>query len=128
MVLKEVEKGPSEEKYWKPEEVGDYAEGYLYKLVKGDYGKQIELYKDFDEETEEYITQVLPAHADLKRTYVNLVEDAFTRVEVVEVIPPKSKTGNPKYIYKVLQDEDDKMTFPDKEDKKSSEYESETVE
>ena len=108
--------------------VGDYVEGYLYKFVKGDYGKQIELYKDFDEETEEYITQVLPAHADLKRTYVNLVEDAFTRVEVVEVIPPKSKTGNPKYIYKVLQDEDDKMTFPDKEDKKSSEYESETVE
>ena len=128
MVLKEVEKGPSEEKYWKPEKVGDYVEGYLYKLVKGDYGKQIELYKDFDEETEEYITQILPAHADLKRTYVNLVEDAFTRVEVVEVIPPKSKTDNPKYIYKVLQDEDDKMTFPDKEDKKSSEYESETVE
>lgn len=128
MALKEVEKGPSEEKYWKPEKVGDYVEGYLYKFIKGDYGKQIELYKDFDEETEEYITQVLPAHADLKRTYVNLVEDAFTRVEVVEVIPPKSKTGNPKYIYRVLQDEDDKMTFPDKNDNNASQYEAETVE
>ena len=127
MALVEVEKGPSEEKYWKPEKKGDYVEGYLYRFVKGDYGKQIELYKDYDEETEEYITQVLPAHADLKRTYVNLVEDAFTRVEVVEVIPPKSKTGNPKYIYKVLQDVDKKMTFPDKEDEKDSQYTAEEV-
>ena len=127
MALVEVEKGPSEEKYWKPEQKGDYVEGYLYRFVKGDYGKQIELYKDYDEETEEYITQVLPAHADLKRTYVNLVEDAFTRVEVVEVIPPKSKTGNPKYIYKVLQDVDKKMTFPDKEDEKDSQYTAEEV-
>ena len=44
MALVEVEEGPSEDKYWKPEEKGDYVEGYLYKFEKGDYGKQIVLY------------------------------------------------------------------------------------
>ncbi|WP_305514416.1 hypothetical protein [Methanobrevibacter sp. V14] len=112
MALKEVEKGPSEDRYWKPAEVGNYAEGYLYRFDKGDYGKQITLYKGYDEDEGEYILQTLPAHADLKRTYVNLEMDVFTRVEVVEIIPPKSKTGNPKFIYKVLQDDEDKMEFP----------------
>lgn len=120
MVLKEVEKGPVEDKYWKPESIGDFVEGYLYKFEKGDYGLQIVLYKGYDEETGEYITQVLPAHADLKRTYAKLVEDVFTRVEVVDIKQPKSKKGNPKFIYKVLQDDEDKMDFPDK-------YASETV-
>ena len=127
MALVEIEKGPSEDKYWKPEQKGDYAEGYLYKFEKGDYGKQIVLYKGYDEDEGEYILQTLPAHADLKRTYVNLTEDAFTRVEVAEVIPPKSKTGNPKYIYKVLQDLADKIKFPDKQDEVASNYTSETV-
>ena len=112
MALKEVEKGATEDKYWKPAEVGDYAEGHFYKLENGSYGKQIVLYKGYDEEEGEYILQTLPAHADLKRTYVNLENDAFTRVEVVEIIPPRSKTGNPKFVYKVLQDTDDKMEFP----------------
>ena len=40
---------------------------------------------------------------------------------------PKSKTGNPKFIYKVLQDVEDKMDFPDKQDKKDSQYTAETV-
>lgn len=115
MALVEVEKGPSEDRFWYPEQKGDYVEGYLYKFVKGDYGRQIELYKGFDEEENEYILQRLPAHADLKRTYANLIEDAFTRVEVVDVIPTKSKTGKPRYVYKVLQDVEDTMTFPDKE-------------
>lgn len=127
MALEEVEKGPSEEKYWKPEEKGDYVEGYLYKFEKGDYGKQIVLYKGYDEDTGEYITQTLPAHADLKRTYVNLKEDVFTRVEVKDIVKPKSKTGNPKFIYKVLQDVEDKMDFPDKQDEKDSQYSSENV-
>lgn len=127
MALVEVEKGPSVDKYWTPEKVGDYVEGYLYGFVDGDYGKQIELYLDFDEDAKEYITQILPAHSDLKRTYVNLVEDAFTRVEIAEVIPPKSKTGYPKYIYKVLQDVEDKIEFPEKKDAKDSEYTPETV-
>ena len=127
MALVKVEKGPSEDRYWKPENVGDFAEGYLYKFEKGDYGKQIVLYKGYDEEDGEYILQTLPAHADLKRTYVNLVEDVFTRVEVTAVIPPKSKTGNPKFIYEAYQDLDKKMEFPDKQDKQASEYTSETV-
>lgn len=112
MALKEVEKGPSEDRYWKPAGVGDYAEGYLYKFEKGDYGKQIVLYKGYNEEEGEYILQTLPAHADIKRAYVNLEMDAFTRVEVSQIEQPKSKTGNPKFIYKVLQDDEDKMDFP----------------
>lgn len=127
MALVKVEKGPAEDRYWKPEKAGDYVEGYLYKFEKGDYGKQIVLYKGFDEDEGEYILQTLPAHADLKRTYVNLVEDAFTRVEVVEVIPPKSKTGNPKFIYEAYQDVEKTMEFPDKQDEQASEYSSETV-
>lgn len=110
MVLREVEKGPSEDKYWKPAEKGDYVEGHFYRLVKGDFGKQIELYKGIDDDGE-YITQVLPAHADLKRTYANLLDGAFTRVEVVDIEKAKSRTGNDKFIYKVLQDEEDRLDF-----------------
>ena len=127
MALVKVEKGPAEDKYWKPEKVGDYAEGYLYGFEDGDYGSQIVLYKGFNESTKEYILQVLPAHSDLKRTYVNLKEDAFTRVEVTDIIEPKSKTGNPKIIYDAYQDLEKTMNFPDKEDKKASDYTSETV-
>ena len=115
MALVEVEKGPSEDRYWKPSEKGDYAEGYLYGFEDGDYGKQIVLYKGYDEEKGEYILQTLPSHADLKRTYVNLVEDVFTRVEVVDKEEPKVRGSKPKFIYKVLQDVEDKMDFPDKE-------------
>ena len=111
MALKEVAKGPSEDKYWKPAEVGDYVEGYFYKFEKGDYGRQIVLYKGTYDDGE-YITQTLPAHADLKRTYINLIEGAFTRVEVVNIEKAKSRTGNDKFIYKVLQDEDDRLEFP----------------
>ena len=127
MALKEVEKGPSEDRYWRPVEKGDYAEGYLYGFEDGDYGKQIVLYKGYDEEKGEYILQTLPSHADLKRTYVNLVEDCFTRVEVTDIEEPKVRGSNPKFIYKVLQDVEDKMDFPDKQDKKASEYTAETV-
>ena len=48
-------------------------------------------------------------------------------MEVVDVIPPKSKTGYPKYIYEVYQDVENTMTFPDKEDAKASDYSAETV-
>ena len=112
MALKVIDKGPSEDKYWTPEKEGDYVEGYLYKFEKGEYGRQIVLYKGYDEEEGEYILQTLPAHSDLKRTYVNLEMDAWTVVKVVQVIKPKSKTGYPKYIYEVLQDDEKKMEFP----------------
>lgn len=116
MVLKEVEKGPAEDKYWKPAEKGDYVEGHFYKLEQGDYGKQIVLYKGYDEKAEEYITQTLPAHADLKRAYVNLIPGAFTRVEVANIEKAKSRTGNDKFIYKIMQDDEDVMDFPDEDD------------
>ena len=116
MALVEVEKGPSEDKYWKPEEKGDYVEGYLYKFEKGDYGKQIVLYKGYDEDSGEYITQTLPAHADLKRTYVNLEVGDYIRVEVVEVKEPTGKSQYGKIIYKVLKDEDRAVEFPSEED------------
>ena len=110
MALKKVEKGPSDDKYWSPSEIGDYVEGYLYKFEDGDFGKQMVLYKGYDEEQEEYITQVLPAHADLKRSYAKSIIGAFTRVEVVDI--QKGKKYD-KLIYDVLQDEEDAMTFPD---------------
>ena len=110
MVLKEVAKGPSEDKYWKPAEVGDYVEGHFYKFEKGDYGKQIVLYKGIADDGE-WITQTLPAHADLKRTYKNLIPGAFTKVEVVDIEKAKSKKANDKFIYKVLQDDEDRLDF-----------------
>ena len=79
-----------------------------------------------------YIATIEDDNDDVKyKSIVNRVKTKIFNgldIEVVEVIPPKSKTGNPKYIYKVLQDNEDKMEFPDKEDDKASEYESEIVE
>ena len=115
MALVEVEKGPSEDKYWKPEEKGDYVEGYLYKFEKGDYGKQIVLYKGYDEDSGEYITQTLPAHADLKRTYVNLKVGDFIVVEAVDKIQTENM-NYPKWIYKVLVDDDRFVTWDDSDD------------
>ena len=133
MAFKEVEKAPEEKgipPYWKPEQVGDAIEGNIYEFDESVYnGKpqtRINLYCGENEEGES-IMSLLPAHADLKRTYVNLVEDCFTRVEVTDIEEPKVKGSNPKFIYKVLQDVEDKMDFPDKQDKKASEYTAETV-
>lgn len=116
MALKKVKKGPAEDKYWKPTGKGDFVEGYFYKFENGDYGKQMVLYKGYDEEMGEYITQTLPAHADLKRSYVDLITGAFTRVECVDVEKAKSKTGNDKLIYDVFQDDEDIMQFEDGND------------
>lgn len=116
MALKKVEKGPAEDKYWKPTGIGDFVEGHFYKFENGDYGKQMVLYKGYDEEAGEYITQTLPAHADLKRSYVNLIPGAFTKVECVDVEQAKSKTGNDKFIYDIFQDDENIMQFEDSND------------
>ena len=117
MVFKEVEKGPQEMgRYWNPEEVGDEITGHIYKFVNDDYGnKRIDLYLGQDDE-DEAILCMLPAHADLKRTYVNLERGDFINVKLTKLIPPKKENGYPKRIYKVLVDPDEKVTWPDDDD------------
>ena len=116
MAFKEVEKGPEEiGRYWKPEKVGDSIEGNVYKFVDGDFGKQIDLYRGVLEDGEYDLCQ-LPAHADLKRVYVNLNIGDYIRVEVKEIKEPTGKSKYGKMIYKVLKDEDKAVTFPDDED------------
>ena len=117
MAFKEVEKGPEEYgRYWNADKVGDVIEGNIYKFVKDDYGNtRIDLYLGQDEDDEAILT-MLPAHADLKRTYVNLNRGDYIRVELTELIPPRKEGGYPKRIYKVLVDEDRKVEWPDDED------------
>ena len=67
-------------------------------------------------EDDEAILTMLPAHADLKRTYVNLNRGDYIRVELTELIPPRKEGGYPKRSYKVLVDEDRKVEWPDDED------------
>ena len=118
MAFKEVEKGPEEVgRYWKPEKKGDSIEGNIYAFVDGEYGKQIDLYRGMTEDDEYDLCQ-LPAHADLKRTYVNLEVGDFIRVEVAEVKERTDRKGN-KYsvlIYKVLKDEDRALSFDEDDD------------
>ena len=124
MAFEEVEKGPEEVgRYWNADEVGATVEGNIYKFVTDDYGnKRIDLYLGQDEDDEAILT-ILPAHADLKRVYVNLERGDYIRVEVIKLIPPKKENGHPKRIYKVLKDPDKKVAWPDDD----SNYEVETV-
>ncbi len=104
MSFEEVEIGPAEVgRYWKPENIGDYVEGFIYDFEDGDYGKQIILQLDDDQET------TLPAHAHLRRYYRNLEEGDYIRVEVTRIIPPKGKREYPTFEYNVLKDPERKM-------------------
>ena len=116
MAFEEVEKGPEQYgRYWNPEEVGDAVEGNIYKFVTDDYGnKRIDLYLGQDEDDEAMLT-MLPAHADLKRVYVNLERGDYIRVELTKLIPPR-KNGYPKRIYKVLKDPERKVEWPEESD------------
>ena len=105
MAFEEVEVGPEEVgKYWNPEEVGQSIEGNIYGFTTDNYNnKRIELYLGLDED-DEPITTILPAHAHLKRYYVNLNEGDYIKVELTKLIPPKGDDKYPKRIYKVLKD------------------------
>ena len=122
MAFREVEKGPEEYgRYWNPDKVGDMIEGNIYKFKKDDYNNtRIDLYLGQDED-DEAILSMLPAHADLKRHYVNLERGDYIRVELIELIPPKKEGGYPKRIYKVLVDDDRKVEWPE-EDSSDDEY------
>ena len=106
MAFREVEKGPEEVgRYWNPEEVGAAIEGNIYKFVKDDFNNtRIDLYLG-EGENEEAILTMLPAHADLRRHYVNLERGDYIRVELIKLIPPKKENGHPKGIYKILVDD-----------------------
>lgn len=114
MAFREVEKGPEEVgRYWNPEEVGAAIEGNIYKFVKDDFNNtRIELYLG-EGENEEAILTMLPAHADLRRHYVNLERGDYIRVELIKLIPPKKENGHPKRIYKILVDDERKVEWPE---------------
>jgi hypothetical protein len=119
MAFREVEKGPEEiGAYWKPTQVGDAVEGNIYEFAESMYNNrkqvQINLYLGEDENGEPIMT-LLPSHADLKRAYVNLKVGDYIRVEVVNKIEPTGNSQYPKFIYKVLVD-DDKFVEWDSED------------
>ena len=128
MAFEEVEKAPEEKgipKYWKPEQIGDNIEGNIFEFAESTFnGKkqvQINLYCGEDE-NEEPLMSLLPAHADLKRVYVNLNVGDYIRVEAVDKIQTENM-NYPKWIYKVLVDPDRKVEWPDDD----SDYEVETV-
>jgi len=121
MAFKEVEKAPEEKgipPYWKPEQVGDAIEGNIYEFDESVYnGKpqtRINLYCGENEEGES-IMSLLPAHADLKRTYVNLKVGDYIRVEAVDKIQTENM-NYPKWIYKVLVDEDRAVSWDSEDD------------
>ena len=58
---------------------------------------------------------MLPAHADLKRHYVNLERGDYIRVKLTKLIPPRKENGYPKGIYEILVDPDEKVTWPDED-------------
>ena len=118
MAFREVEKEPEPERvppYWKPEKVGDNIEGNIYQFVESTFNSkkqvQINLYCGTDENDEPQMS-LLPAHADLKRTYVNLEVGDYIRVEAVDKIQTENM-DYPKWIYKVLVDEDRKVEWPE---------------
>jgi len=115
MAFRKVEKGPEEiGAFWKPEQVGDAVEGNIYKfkesMFNGKKQVQIELYLENGE------TTLLPSHADLKRTYVNLKVGDYIRVEVIDKIEPTGKSKWPKFIYEVLVDDDRFVEWEDDDD------------
>lgn len=119
MAFREVEKGPEEiGAYWKPTQVGDVVEGNIYEFAEGEFNGrktvQINLYLGEDETGEPAMT-LLPAHADLKRAYVNLKVGDFIRVEVVDKIQTENM-NYPKWIYKVLVDDDRFVTWDNPDD------------
>ena len=116
MAFKEVEKEPETERippFWKPEKIGDNIEGNIYDFEESTFNGrkqvQINLYCGEDEDGEA-IMSLLPAHADLKRTYVNLNVGDYIRVEAVEKIQTENM-DYPKWIYKVLVDDERKVTW-----------------
>lgn len=116
MAFEEVEKGPEEYgRYWSPEKVDDEITGHIYNFVTDDYGnKRIDLYLGEDEDGNA-IMCMLPAHADLKRVYVNLERGDYINVKLTELIPPRKEGGYPKRIYKVLKDPEKKVEWPEEE-------------
>ena len=114
MAFREVEKGPEEVgRYWNADQIGDVIEGNIYKFVQDDYGNtRIDLYLGQDE-NDEVILTMLPAHADLKRHYVNLNRGDYIQVKLTNLIPPRKDGGYPKRIYTVLVDDDRKVEWPE---------------
>ena len=116
MAFKEVEKAPEEKgipPYWKPEQIGDAIEGNIYEfdesVFNGKPQTRINLYCGEDEDGEP-IMSLLPAHADLKRVYVNLKVGDYIRVEAVDKIQTENM-NYPKWIYKVMADDDRFVTW-----------------
>lgn len=119
MVLREVEKGPEEVgAYWKPQEVGDKVEGNIFEFAESNFNGrkqvQINLYLGEDENGNPQMT-LLPSHADLKRTYRNLNRGDYIVVEVVDKIEPRGNSQYPKFIYKVLVDDERKVEWSEEE-------------
>ena len=125
MAFEKVEKGPKAPgRYWSPEELNEEIEGNIFDFVKDDYGnKRIDLYLGEDMDGEP-IMSMLPAHADLKRHYVNLERGDYILVKVVKIIPPKKEDGYPKLEYEILRDPQRKVEWPEEP---SDDYDVETV-
>ena len=127
MAFEKVEKGPKVPgRYWTPEELNEEIEGNIFDFVKDDYGNlRIDMYLGEDM-NEEPIMSMLPAHADLKRHYVNLERGDYILVKVVKVIPPRKEDGHPRMEYEIMRDPSRKVEWPEDEGD-GSDYEVEEV-
>ena len=117
MAFQKVEIGPKEVgDYWKPEEKGDMIEGNIYEFAESTFNNKkqvrINLYLGEDENDEAIMT-LLPAHAHLKRYYVNLQEGDYIKVTVTDKIENGKYT---KFEYDVLVDPDKKVIWPKEND------------
>lgn len=113
-----LEKGASEltNMYPRFDEIGNFVEGNVLGIIDDDYGnKRIELYKGEDSENGEMLTQILPAHADLRKYYSQLNQGDYIRVELIKIIPSDNPEYSDKKIYKVQVDPDKAVEFGDDE-------------
>lgn len=87
--------GSDDNRYWKPQEVGQSIEGVVDAITQGDYGQEVRLVVEVGD-NEELVK--LPAHADLK----NKMEDVFEGDYLYVTLSDIKKSNNDKYADKMI--------------------------
>lgn len=103
------------QRYWKPQEKGEYVEGNVYDIITTDFNgnpKQIEVWGgEQDEETGELYLTCTSAHYWLQRFIPNIEVGDYIHIEVTDIIPPKGKQKNPTYKYRMRKDPEKFVEF-----------------
>ena len=119
MALRTLEKGAEKltGMYPKFEGIGDYVEGNFFELAEDDYGNErIVLWLGNDEETGEDKFQWLPAAADLRKYYTQMVRGMWVKISFKKIIPSNNEQYNDKQIFLVQANEELDVEFGDDEE------------